>query len=148
MEIRADGQPVSYGEWLLKNIPTPTDPSDPHIVGPLATPYGGGVPNLFRYAFDIAINEPATDKLPRFSLQEDSPVYQFRYDPGKSDLVYLVESSSSMTGDWSRVLFDSRTDKPSIWDWDGEWLYIIDEGVAPSSAPAYFYRLRTIWTGP
>ncbi len=147
MEIRASGQPVSYSEWLLKNFPSPTDQSDPYIVDPQATPHGGGVPNLFRYAFNIAIDEPARDLLPRFSLQDRSPVYRFRFDPGKTDLVYRVESSSSMTGDWSRVLFDSSTRNPAVWDWDGEWLYIIDKEVESSSTPTYFYRLRTIWTG-
>jgi len=148
MEIRVAGQPVSYGEWLLSNFPPPADPSDARLADPLAAPSDGGVPNLMRYAFGLAAGEPAADKLPRFSLQGGTPLYRFRFDPGKLDLVYLVESASSVTGDWSRVLFDSRTDAPAVWDWDGEWLYILDRGVSPASAPACYYRLRTIWTGP
>ncbi len=142
MEIRAEGQPVTYGEWLLRNIPSAADRSDQRVIDPLAILAGGNVPNLFRYAFDIALDEPAADKLPRFSLQNGKPLYCFRFDPGKSDLVYLVESASSATGNWSRVLFDSRSRNPSSWDWDGQSMSILDEGFGPAIVPSQFYRLR------
>jgi hypothetical protein len=106
-----------------------------------------GVPNLLKYAFNIARDEPVAGHLPRFMLDNGTPVYQFRFDPGKNDLVYLVEATSSLSG-WTRTLFDSRTDDPALWNWDGESLFLSDDGYGPTSFPAQFYRLRVIYSEP
>jgi len=142
MEIRAAGQPVSFSEWLQANFPPPANPSDPQITAPFATPYGGPLPNLFRYALNIGITEPVADKLPRLSLVHGNPLYTFRFDPGKRDIVYRVEASSSVTGDWTRVLFDSRTAEPAQWNWDGQSILLLDEASGPALFPAQYYRLR------
>ncbi len=142
MEIRAAGQPVSFSEWLQVNFPAPVNPSDPQITAPFATPYGGPLPNLFRYALNIGINEPVADKLPRLALLHGNPIYTFRFDPGKRDIVYRVEASSAVTGDWTRVLFDSRTADPAQWNWDGQSILLFDEASGPALFPAQYYRLR------
>jgi len=81
-------------------------------------------------------------------LQDGKPLYRFRFDPGKSDLIYRVESSASLTGDWSRVLFDSRDAAAILPNWDGQSVWLLDEDAGPASAPAQFYRLRVQLTEP
>jgi len=149
MEIRVAGSPVSFSEWLLlNNFPSPEDLANPLVADPVATPYGGHTPNLLRYAFDIAHDEPETGKLPCFSIQDGTPIYRLRYDPGKSDLTYLLEASSSLTGGWTRVLFDSRNAGNILPDWDGETLSVTDTSFSPAVTPAQFYRLRIQLTEP
>jgi autotransporter-associated beta strand protein len=147
MELRVAGAPARYGEWMRRNYMSPEDQSNPLVSAPMANLQNDGVPNLLKYAFNIARDEPAAGRLPRFMLDNGTPVYQFRFDPGKNDLVYLVEAASSLSG-WTRTLFDSRTDDPALWNWDGESLFLSDEGHGPASFPAQFYRLRVIYSGP
>jgi autotransporter-associated beta strand protein len=142
MEIRASGQPVTYAEWLLTAFPAPTGQTDPSATSPQACSAADAIPNLWRYAFNIAPGEPAAAKLPRFSLHNGTPLYQFRFDPGKRDLSVWVESAPSLTGDWSRVLFDSRSAAPWQWEWDGTWLSLPDTSSGPAVEPSRFYRLQ------
>ncbi|HRR33448.1 MAG TPA: CotH kinase family protein [Kiritimatiellia bacterium] len=142
MEVRANGLPVTYGEWRLRAFPAATGPEGQSLTAPLDVAGPGAVPNLWRYAFNLAVGEPAASGLPRLSLQDGRPLYQFRFDPGKRDLRYLVESSSSLTGVWTRVLFDSGSDFPLNWQWDGTSLYLIDTASGSDVEPARFYRLR------
>jgi len=148
MEVRADGLPVTYGEWLLRTFPAPTGPETQALTAPSAIAVPGAVPNLWLYAFNLAVGEPAAPGLPRLSLQGGRPLYQFRFDPGKRDLRYLVESSASLTSAWSRVLFDSGCDSPLNWQWDGTSLYLLDTASGPGVEPARFYRLRLELTAP
>ena len=57
---------------------------------------------------------------------------------------YQVEGKTTLTGNWSRILFDSRTQSPYMWEWDGHILSIRDPAAGPALTPAYFYRLHTI----
>lgn len=149
MEVRADGLPVTYGEWLLRTFPAPAgDPDAQALTAPSAVATPGAAPNLWCYAFNIAAGESAAPSLPRFSLQDGRPLYQFRFDPGKRDLRYLVETSASLTGAWTRVLFDSASDSPLTWQWDGTSLYLLDTASGPSVEPTRFYRLRLELTEP
>ena len=147
MELRVAGAPARYVEWMRRTYLSPEDQSNPLVSAPMANLQNDGVPNLLKYAFNIARDEPVAGHLPRFMLDNGTPVYQFRFDPGKNDLVYLVEAASSLSG-WTRTLFDSRTDDPSLWNWDGEYLFLSDEGHGPASCPAQFYRLRVIYSEP
>lgn len=148
MEVRADGLPVTYGEWLLRTFPAPAGPDAQALTAPLAVVMPGDLPNLWLYAFNLAAGEPSASGLPRLSLQDGRPLYQFRFDPGKRDLRYLVESSATLTGAWTRVLFDSGSDSPLNWQWDGTSLYLLDTVSGPGVDPARFYRLRLELTAP
>jgi len=149
LEIRVAGPPVRYSEWVLNTFSVPESESDPALTGPLAMPYGSGdAVNLLRYAFDVASDEPACGKLPQFQLVNGTPTYSFRFDPGKSDLAYIVEASRSATGAWSRVLFDSRWTDPPAWNWDGTTLVLPDAAGGPALLPEQFYRLRIQLTEP
>ena len=147
MELRVAGAPVRYSEWMRKTYLYPEDQNNPLVSAPMANLQNDGVPNLLRYAFDIPQNEPMAGHLPRFVLEDGTPLYQFRFDPGKNDLVYLVEAAPTLSG-WTRRLFDSRTDDPALWDWDGESLFLLDEGFGPDHVPTQFYRLRVQLSEP
>ncbi len=145
MELRVAGPPVRYDEWLRQQFPDPEDQGNPQVAGPLAKPFNDGVANLLRYAFDIGPGARAPDLMPRFGLDDGTPGYSFRFDPGKNDLVYRVEASPDLS-DWSRVLFDSSTDEPELWD--GETLILHDDGYGPHAFGKQFYRLRILLNTP
>jgi hypothetical protein len=83
--------------------------------------------------------------MPGFSLQDGVPVYAFKFDPGKNDLVYRVEASTDLQ-EWGRVLFDSRTDGADTWD--GDTLMLADPASGPALCPRQYYRLRVLLTEP
>jgi hypothetical protein len=143
MEVRASGDPIKYDEWVQNNF-LPEEQMLPEISGPLALANGGGIPNVFRYAFNMKRGDAVTNNIPRFSLEDGIPVYRFQFDPGKLDISYQVEGKTTLTDNWSRILFNSRTHSPYLWEWDGHVLSIRDENAGPAVEPAYFYRLRTI----
>ncbi len=143
MEVRASGDPIDYNEWKQGNF-LPEEQLLPEISGPLALANGAQIPNLFRYAFNMKRTDVVTNQTPQFAIEEGVPTYRFRFDAGKLDLTYQVEGKPSLTGSWSRVLFNSRTHSPFMWAWDGTLLTIRDEEAGPSVEPTYFYRLRTI----
>ena len=46
------------------------------------------------------------------------------------------------------MLFDSGSDSPLNWQWDGTSLYLLDTVSGPGVDPARFYRLRLELTAP
>jgi autotransporter-associated beta strand protein len=145
MEIRAGGAPVSYGQWLAGFTAVSVNPGMNVSSSPTVDPFGMGVPNLLRYAFGIGPGSAIAERMPRFALESGRPVYRFRFDPGKRDLVYRVEASRDLR-EWSRVLFDSSTDRPAAWD--GETLMLIDKEAGPDTSGTQFYRLRVLLGEP
>jgi autotransporter-associated beta strand protein len=142
MELRVSGHPIRYDEWVRLNfLPEAWNVSEQS--GPLAAT-NGPLPNLFRYAYNLKSSDSVTNALPQFLLEEGVPVYRFCFDPGKLDLVYQVEGASAVTGNWSRILFNSQIHSPYLWEWDGERLTIKDTDVHSASEPSYFYRLRAL----
>lgn len=141
LEIRIAGPPVLYDEWKQSNFP---DQSDPLISGPMANPQCDGVVNLLRYAFDINSGMNPVGRMPRLVPGSPTPEFQFYFDPGKNDLAYVVEASGDLL-DWSRVLFDSRTDVVS--GWTGDLLAVPDDAYG-AGQPMQFYRLNILWTAP
>ncbi len=139
LEVRVGGEPVSFEAWSARAPGVSLAALAPD--GPLADPLGSGLPNLSRYAFGIGPGEPASGRLPSFSLAGGVPSYTFRFDPGKRDITYRVEASSDLRS-WGRVLFDSRSDWPAAWD--GETLRVTDPAAGPWLLPWQFYRLRVI----
>jgi hypothetical protein len=143
MEVRASGNPIQYREWVQSNF-LPEEQNLSEISGPLACANDGTLPNIFRYAFNLKRTDAVTNQIPHFSIEEGAPNYRFRFDAGKLDLTYQVDGKPSLTGNWSRVLFNSRIHSPYMWAWDGTLLTICDEEAGPALEPTYFYRLRTI----
>jgi autotransporter-associated beta strand protein len=142
MELRVSGNPIDYDEWVQRNF-LPEEWTIHEIAGPFAIT-NCTLPNLLRYASNMKRADAVTNQPLQFLIEEGVPVCRFLFDPGKLDLTYQVEGSPSVTGSWSRVLFNSRTDSPYIWVWDGERLSIRDEASGPGLEPTYFYRFRTI----
>jgi autotransporter-associated beta strand protein len=147
LEVRVAGAPVTYGQWATTYYPAAVNPGEPSLASPSADPSRQGVDNLLRYALDIRPGDALPARLPRLSLADGAPVYRFHFDPGKRDIAYRVEASSDLR-EWTRVLFDSRTDSPALLDWDGESLSLPDQGYGPAAFPAQFYRLRVLLLEP
>lgn len=111
-------------------------------------PYGSGdAVNLLRYAFDVASDEPASGKLPQFQLVNGTPTYSFRFDPGKSDLAYIVEACGRRPAR-GRAFCSTRagpTRRPGTGTDDPR---AAGRGGRPRALPEQFYRLRIQLTEP
>lgn len=144
LEVRVAGPPVLYDEWMRANFPRPADQANPLISGPLANPQRDGIANLMRYALDIGPGDNPRTRLPSLTLGGAAPTFRFHFDPGKNDLAYMVEASGNLI-DWSRMLFDSRSDAAT--DWNGDLLAVPDDDLSPGQ-PRQFYHLRVLWLKP
>lgn len=131
-----------FAAWQRVQFPRLADLADPGISGPLADPYGFGLPNLARYALGISGQEDLKDRLPVLQASGDGSVaFRFRYDPAKTDIAWMVETSEDLR-DWSETIFDSREDPGALPDEVG-WLEVGHPGVGARG----FYRLRVSRTG-
>jgi hypothetical protein len=110
LEIRFDGQPLTFADWQAANF-SGADLADSAISGPEAAPFGDGVANLLRYALGVAPGENALESLPELSPGEGSLGFAFSYDPGRRGIRWTVESSSVLN-DWenAEILFDSASE--------------------------------------
>ncbi len=142
VEVRLGMPPSSFGAWQGLAFTNESMRTNPAVSGPLATPQGDGIPNLMRYAFGIGWETPAVERLPRLVLEGEAVAYRFPFDPGRDDVVYVVEASGDVA-DWSRpaLLFDSRVDYPDALE-EG-WLTLRDA----LRMPRRFYRLRLVLRG-
>lgn len=138
LELRLGGNPVQFAAWQARTFTNPADLANPAISGPLAAPFGDRIPNLLRYALDLPTGGSAPTMLPGLVFEDGRGGLRFRFDPGKLDIAYIVEASSDMI-DWSRVLFDSRTDRPDSWN-PGTPFTVLDS----EANAAGFYRLRIL----
>ncbi len=137
VEIRLGAPPASFATWQLSAFPDESDRNDPDIGGPSADPTGSGISNLLRYALGIGPGDLPADFLPRLALHEEGASFRFPFDPGRDDIVVIVESTADLS-QWneSGILFDSRTDFPATLE-DG-WLRVDD----PADGERRFYRLK------
>lgn len=137
LELRFDGQPLTYDAWKLANFTGP-DLTNPAISGSDAVPFRDGIPNLLRYALAAPVGANAAASLPVLTVNQPGGItFQFPYDPGLRGLRWTVESTTNLA-DWSApdLLFDSATDlrQPTP---DGHLAL-----AAPISGTRRFYRLR------
>lgn len=137
LELRFDGQPLTYNAWKSANFTGP-DLGNPAVSGPDAAPFGDGISNLLRFALGVPTGANASASLPVLSVNKpDGITFRFPYDPGLRGLRWTVESTPDLA-DWSspEILFDSATDllQPAP---DGNLTL-----AAPISGARRFYRLK------
>jgi hypothetical protein len=91
--IGAIGQAITYADWDAgRGLDSALDGD------------GDGVPNLLEYAFDMDPADPDESLLPRMEVVDGRPELRFRRDVRKSDIVYVIEASDSLTApDWQVV---------------------------------------------
>jgi autotransporter-associated beta strand protein len=135
LEIRFDNAPLTFESWRAATF-SAGDLANPSVSGAAATPFGDGVPNLFRYALGIGTNS-AAGLLPVLRRSGNDFEFGFPYDPGRRNLRWIAEATTNITV-WTgaEVLFDSNT---SLAQPDAQgWLWL-PENPHPN---ARFYRLR------
>jgi autotransporter-associated beta strand protein len=136
LEIRFDGQPVTYSDWSAATFPPGADPAD---TAPNADPGGTGVVNLLYYALGVPAGGNPQSFLPRLSPQANGePHFRFPYNPGLRDLRWIVQASGDLSN-WenAEVLFDSAVSL-SVPDADGTIAIPAGE---PSATHIRFFRL-------
>lgn len=143
LTVEGDALPPGFELWKLAHFSNPADLSDPAISGPSGNPSGDGVANLIRYAHGVGPFAPVNHLLPLLHIAGSTREFRFRYDPGKADLVWKVRASADL-GDWSQVLFDSRTSP--IPPADNGWIAI--PVPAASSPDRRFLRLEVETISP
>lgn len=135
LEIRFDNAPITFESWRLATFNAGAL-ANSAISGAAATPFGDGVPNLFRYALGMGTNS-APGLLPALRQAGNDFEFGFPYDPGRRSLRWIAEATTNIT-DWTtaEVLFDSSA---SFMQPDAQgWLWLPD---APQLT-MHFYRLR------
>ena len=128
-------QPFSYAQWCRSVFP-PEAFDDAATVAPATE--RDGIPNLFRYAFGMSLEDTAADFYPHLDLIGEGRRYRWKMIPSRDDLRYRIEAVSDVR-DWSdpECLFDSDQQLPGPPDPLG-WRFLIDE----QTLPKRFYRLR------
>ncbi len=118
---------------------------------PLATPFGDGVPNLLKYAFNLNLNGPdvrilpagGTAGLPRITLEGSGVARVLRYEfVARADcleLTYTAQKSTNLApGSWQTL-----DDVPLITPLVGDWARVVYEEPAPeSTSPRLFGRVE------
>ncbi len=136
LELRFDGAPLDYEEWVAATFPAEEDREDPAVSGPAAAPFGDGVANLLRFALNTDEHERV--RLPRLEVHDGAIVFCFPFDPGLRGVRRVVEATGDLT-DWSQaeVLFDCGQD--TVLPGASGWLEVSDP--APHGSMR-FYRLK------
>jgi autotransporter-associated beta strand protein len=110
LEVLQSGPPTTYDQWRGLHFADPAERDDPLVSGPSASAANDGTTNLLRYAHDLGPFDPPSPILPNMAnAPNDGFTFRFRFNPGKSDLAWIVRSSTDLD-DWSGLLFDSRSD--------------------------------------
>lgn len=136
-------KPFDFETWRTANFTT-AQLSEPQISGPQASPFGGGISNLVRYALGVAPGDNPHTLMPKMSLAGDGTAsFHLPFDARRDDLRILVESTSTLE-DWTHahILFDSGSDFPPPADANG-WIAIQDT-LAPDDKRFYRCRISTL----
>lgn len=128
----------SFADWQA-SVFTSAEQLNAAVSGPDADPDGARVPNVLRYAFNLpgrgAVDPQIVPQVISASGQKFLGV-QFNRKPVASDLLYVLERSSTLTN-WTTIV----TLPP------GEPTRATAQDTAPmSSLPARFYRVRVQFT--
>jgi hypothetical protein len=129
-------EPTAYDQWRTLHFSDPADFANPAISGPAATPSGGAVSNLMRYALGGSPQDLGADHMPTLiRTLVGGRAFRFPYDVEKSDLIWRVLESPDLS-DWSGVVFDSEIGPPpSV---VGAWAEI---SLPENNSPRTFWRL-------
>ncbi|MFO1490129.1 MAG: hypothetical protein U1F77_16345 [Kiritimatiellia bacterium] len=111
LDVLKGGVPTGYPQWRGLFFADPADRANDAVSGPYARPAGDGTPNIMRYSLGLGPFDPVTGLLPHLQGPGPAWTYLFRYDPAKTDLVWIVQVSPDLAA-WPAGLFDSRTDTP------------------------------------
>ncbi len=96
----------TYADWESSSFSV-TEQGNPAISGATADPDGSGYPNLLRYAFNLpargaVANRPVTQGTATNAGQTYLTV-QFNRNAFSTDIRYLVEGTSDLTGAWTTI---------------------------------------------
>lgn len=128
---------TDYDEWKNFNFPVAADRAISALSGPRADPLKSGFPNLLRYALEMDLLSQCSENLPRLRYSGGELRYAIYYDPSKTDLTWIGESSSNLTN-WTSVIAD-----PSYMPHGSQsgWVELFSP-VDAGSLNSVFFRLR------
>lgn len=119
-----------YWGWIL------AEPGGNLRKGPWDANPVNGINNLLRYALDIPADSlPATGLMPEVVMTDSGqPVFRHPRYAAKADIIYIVESSTDLSG-WNEVARSQYPDDYSADDW-------FELNIPAGNA---FYRLKIEW---
>ncbi len=91
----------SYNSWLYSVYGA--NATNSAYTSPLATPAGDGIPNLIKYAMNIAPGSDAQAQLPVASTAGGHPQITFQWNFNVSDVTYVVQASANPAGPWTNL---------------------------------------------
>jgi hypothetical protein len=89
----------SFSAWSERHF-SPPELADPAISGPLADPKNSGLPNLLRYAFGLAPDQPASPSTVTRATPAGVLRFEFPRLKNATDIDYIPESFAG-AGPWS-----------------------------------------------
>jgi len=111
-----------YNKWKILNF-TPAQLAVSTISGDTATPAKDGIPNLFKYAFNL---QPFTAYSSAFQyyLLNNHFTIVYRHNLNATDMTYQIGAEDSVTGPWDYASFslvsqniDANTQQVTATDW-------------------------------
>lgn len=130
-------QNISFADWRETAFTDLQEREDEGISGPFADRWLTGYSNLFRYAFDLAVDEARPASPLQVDFGEDGNHLRLLAVPGRKDIEARLHRSEDLL-DWSEVLWNSgQTSEPL--NANGEWEFFdaVDEEV-----DAVYYRIE------
>lgn len=120
---------ISFADWRDAVFVDLQEREDEEISGPFADRWLTGYSNLFRYAFDLAVDEARPVSPLQVDFGEDGNHLRLLAVPGRKDIEARLHRSEDLL-DWSEVLWNSgQTSEPL--NANGEWEFFdpVDEEV-------------------
>lgn len=128
---------ASYDSWRAFHFPDVADQGNAAVSGASVDPLESGIPNLFRYAFDMDLYSSSRDSFPHLRMPGGGdPVYAIPYNPAKADLIWTGQASQDLSS-WPFEVFNSQS-TPLV-PQDG-WVQVSASGQVNPALPV-FYRL-------
>ncbi len=134
LQIHGAEPVLGYSDWVTTSFPT-ADQSNPVIIGELADPDNDGRSNLLEYAFggDPTSPEAPLPHEPAIIETANGKSFRFTSDTAKSDITYLLETSTTLTGSWQTVPTNLVSSTGTL---------EVRERLINTSATKRFYRLE------
>lgn len=149
--------PDAFARWVAR-IFSPSEQTDPLVSGPLATPFGDGVPNLIRAALNLD-GGPAAGSLPQAATEDGHLVLRYRQlsggqgtpgiDYAVAGLLYVVDVGDRLdSGAWqSGASVVEPVGEPQTVDAETQ-LVTVRLRTPLVEMPRAFMRLRVVRTEP
>jgi|GEM_PF-3573865 len=104
--------PTTFAKWVSKSF-TAAQQANPAVSGAMANPANDGIPNIFKYAFNLS---PFTyySKAYQARLVNNHFVFTFRQNIMATDLTFQIGVKTSLTSPWAFTTLNAPSSQDSF----------------------------------